>query len=278
MTWSSCGPSTNSCKVARIAERVASALKLGDDPDFFRPRDFSLIRALKGLFTGSAPPKVSESGRANLERAAAGIILGNRAIRPVSGSRLVDISYTDPEPSRAQQIATAYADAVIAANLDKRFQANAYAKTFLEDQIKQLKLRLEESEKVLLDFAQREQIVAVTEKSNIAESNLSAAYATLGSLASERIKNEQLWKQLETANAINLPQLLSNNVIDGLRARRNALVTEYQEKLETFQPSYPSMVQIDNKIKEIDRQIAAEVKTIKASFKAAFESSEQPRK
>ena len=77
---------------------------------------------------------------------------------------MVDITYTDPVPARAQRIATAYADAVIAANLDKRFQANAYAKTFLEDQIKQLKLRLEESEKVLLDFAQREQIVAVTDK------------------------------------------------------------------------------------------------------------------
>ena len=78
---------------------------------------------------------------------------------------------------------------------------------------------------------------------------------------------------LKSATAINLPQLLSNSVIDGLRGRKSQLVTDYQEKLETFQPSYPAMVQIDNKIKEIDRQIAAEVKTIKASFKAAYEAS-----
>ena len=73
----------------------------------------------------------------------------------------------------------AYADAFIASTIDKRFQANAYAKTFLEDQIKQLKLRLEELEKVLLDFAQKEQIVAVTEKSSIAENNLAAAQTAL---------------------------------------------------------------------------------------------------
>ena len=107
-----------------------------------------------------------------------------------------------------------------------------------------------------MDFAEKEQIVAVTEKSSIAENNLASANAALGTLVSERIKNEQLWKQVESADAINLPQLLTNSVIDGLRDKRNALVTEYQEKLETFKPGYPAMVQIKNKIAEIDRQLA----------------------
>ena len=76
-------------------------------------------------------------------------------------------------------------------------------------------------------------------------------------LISERIKNENLWRQVESSDAINLPQLLTNSVIDGLRGKRNALVTEYEEKLQTFKPSYPDMVQISNKIKEIDRQLAS---------------------
>ena len=48
---------------------------------------------------------------------------------------------------------------------------------------------------------------------------------------------------------------------------------EYQEKSETFKPGYPAMVQINNKIEEIDQQLAAEVETIKESLKAAYESS-----
>ena len=113
----------------------------------------------------------------------------------------------------------------------------------------------------------------VNEKTSIAESNLAAANATLGNLAAERTKNEQLWRQMENTDATSLPQLLSNKVIDGLRAQRKALTVEYQEKLETFKPDYPGMVQIDNKIKEIDQQLAAEVQTIKASLKAAYEAS-----
>ena len=199
------------------------------------------MRTIGNLF-GSGPADDKPVDAAAMERWAAGIILGSHGVRPVPGSRLVDVTYTDPDPRRAQRIANAYADAYIASNLDKRFQANAYAKTFLEDQIQQMKLRLEESEKTLLDFAEREQIVLVTEKASIAETNLASANAALGQIISERIRNEQLWKQVAEANAINVPQLLSNSVIDGLRARRNVLTTEYQEKLETFKPTFPAMI------------------------------------
>jgi capsular exopolysaccharide synthesis family protein len=179
----------------------------------------------------------------------------------------------DPKRESAQQVANAYAEAYVASTLDKKFEANAYARTFLEDQVKQLKIRLEDSEKAMVDFAEREKMVEVTEKSSIAENNLAAANTAIGQLISERIKNEQLWRQAENATAINLPQFLSNSVIDVLRGQRKTLETEYQEKLENFKPSYPTMVQISNKMKEIDRQLAAEVKTIKNSLKAAYESS-----
>jgi len=256
-----------------IAERVASALKLGDDSSFFTPREFSIPRFVRGLVGSGAGPTAQVSKRVNYERAAAGIVSANRAIKPLLGSRLVDIAYSDPDPARAQRIAAAYADAFIASNLDKRFEANSYAKVFLEDQLDQLKLRLEQSEKALLDFGQKQEIVQTNDKASIAESDLAGATVALGQLVSERIKSEQLWKQLESANAINLPQLLSNGVIEGLRTKRNALETEYQEKLETFKPSYPAMVQLSNQIAEIDRQLATEVKTLKSSFKAAYEAA-----
>ena len=126
-----------------MAERVASALKLGEDPSFLRPRDFSIIGFFGNLFSSGATP-AQESKKADLQDAASDIVLDNRAVKPVLGSRLVDIGYSDPDPRRAQRIASAYGDAFIASNLDKRFEANSYAKVFLEDQLQQLKLRVEE--------------------------------------------------------------------------------------------------------------------------------------
>src|ERR1039458_865428 len=211
-----------------MAERVVSSLKLGEDPEFLKPQGFSILGFARQLMAPTAPIGESQN-RAGRERAAAGAVLANRVVRPLAGSRLVDLLYSDPDPARAQRIVTAFADAFIASNLDKRFQASAYAKVFLENQLKQLKFRNEESEKVLLEFAKKEQIVVVTDKSNIAEANLAAANAVLGSLAAERIKNEEMWKQVTSAKGINLQQLLPNSVIDGLRARRNAFETERQQ-------------------------------------------------
>jgi polysaccharide biosynthesis transport protein len=258
-------------KSRAISERVVSALQLGDDKEFLKPRDVALTSLLRGVLVEGPP--VAEPPAAARESTAVAIVSKNITVRPVPGSRLIDLSFADPNPRRAERIANAYADAFVASTLDKRFQANASARTFLEDQLKQMKLRLEESEKVLIEFAETEKIIEVSDKASIAESNLQAANTALGVLVSERIKNEQSWNQVQNATGINLPQLLLNSVVDGLRTRRNALATEYEEKLETFKPSYPAMVQISNKIKEIDRQLAVEVKAIKSSLKAAFDAS-----
>jgi polysaccharide biosynthesis transport protein len=254
-----------------LAERVASATQLSVDPGFGKQRGPSVA-----VTSGESEHAGRE--RADRERAVVGTILSNRVVRPLPGSRLVDVSFSDPDPTRAQKVASAFGEAFISFNLDKRFQANAYAKTFLDDQIKQLKLRLEDSEKILLDFAEKEQIVATTDKASIAESNLAAANATLGNIISERIKNEQLWRQAQSATAINLPQILMNKAIEDLRSRRNQLVADYQEKSETFRADYPLMVQITNKIKEIERQLASEANAIKSSLKAAFEASSSQEK
>ncbi len=256
-----------------LAERVASSADLASDQDFFSPQGFSFLGFIRGLLSGGGQKPPTTPDRSELTQAAANILMDSTTVRPVPGSRLVDISYRDPNPARAQRIANAYAEAFVASNLDKRFEANAYAKTFLEDQLKQLKARTEDSEKALIEFGEKEKILELNDKSSIVESNLAAANTALGNLIAERTKNEQLWKQVEEVKGFELPQLLSNRVIDGLRSKRNELETEYKEKLETFKPQYPAMIQLQNRISEIDRQLATEVKTVRGALKAAYESS-----
>ena len=122
-----------------IAERVAAITHLASDPDFNKQAGFSL----SALFGGSEK-SARKNKESSQEGAAVQAILGNHVVHPLAGSKLVDVSYSDPSPERAQRIAAAYGEAFIAFNLDRRFQINSYARLFLEDQIKQLKLRLEE--------------------------------------------------------------------------------------------------------------------------------------
>jgi len=253
-------------KSRAMAERVVSTLKLMNDGDFLASGRGS-IGTIAGFFV---MPKPSPE---NSHVAAIALIVQGVEVKPVVGSRLVDVSYTDPNPGRAQKIANAYADAYMASNVDKRFKANAYAKNFLDDQIKQLKLRMEESERASLEFAEKEKIVEVNDKASVAENNLQAANTALGQLISERIKAEQQWRQVQNTPATHLSQFLSNKFIEELRTHKKELETEYQEKLESFKPGYPAMVQISNKIKETDKQLASEVNAIRNSLKAGYEAA-----
>jgi len=261
-------------KSSAVTQRVAKLAGLADEPDFFQPRSVSLMQMVRSLLSGAAADEEgAKPNKAALETMAAWIVAANSSVRQVPGSRLVDISYSDISAERAARVANAYADAFIALNLDKRFQVNVYAKSFLEEQLGQLKIRLEEAERAALAFAEKEEFVVTNEKASIAETNLAGANTSLGGLIAERMKAEQLWRQVEKVDAINLPQFLLNPVIQSLRSARNALETEYNEKLQTFKPEYPAMVQLSQRMKEIDRQIVAEVKTIKDLHKAAFEQA-----
>ncbi|MCF6199915.1 MAG: polysaccharide biosynthesis tyrosine autokinase, partial [Hyphomicrobiaceae bacterium] len=253
-----------------MAERVVVKLGLAKNGEFAELRSQSMTRSIKKFIVSKE--KGTESAKEQQQHAAA-IVKKNVAVKPVGLSALVDISFTDRSPELAQRIADTYVASVIASNIDKRFQANSYAKTFLEDKIGQLKLRLEESRKAQIEFAQKEKIVEVNKSASIAQTNLAAANTALGVLISQRIKKEQSWQQVQAAKGINLSQFLANSVIDGLRGARNKLATEYREKRKIFKPGYPDMVQISDKIKEVDRQIATEVSAIKQSLKADYESA-----
>ncbi len=135
-----------------LAERVVSKLSLNDEQDFFKS-GVSLTGLIFSIFGGDLGEKPASV--AELQERAISIIASRVEIKPVPGARLVDITYYDPVPVRAQRIASAYAEAYVASTVDKRFQANAYAKTFLEDQIKQLKLRLEELGESLARFCRK---------------------------------------------------------------------------------------------------------------------------
>ena len=266
-----CARNWNCCKAAIWPSASPSIANLSAAPEPEKSSGFSLFT----LF-GGKPENARPTAAPARNDVGVGAVLGGRASSRFPGSRLIDISFTDPSPQRAQRVANAFGEAFINFNLDKRLESNAYAKTFLDDQIKQLKIRLQDAEKAMIDFAQKEQLIASNDKDSKASSNFDQVSAALSVATAERIRNELQWKQVEAANAINLPQLLTNATISQLRAARGALTAEYQEKSTTYGPNYPAMVEIKNKIAEIDRQLAAEVKTIKASYKAAYEASARP--
>lgn len=245
-----------------LALRVVQDLNLTQDPHF-KP-------LLEGVGEGEKPAQRLQEQR----RVLADILLGDVSVEPVRNSRLVRINVDSPDPNVAARVANAWSQAFIAANLERRFDASSYAGKYLEERLAQLKAKLEDSEKALVEFASQEQIVSVGEdKPSLSAQNLSELNASLAKAQDERIRAEAEWAQAAQGEGLGLPQVVGNPLIQRLREERSKLQGEYQEKLRTFKPDYPDMQRLSGQIAEIDRQIAGEVGHIRSSVKARYDAA-----
>ena len=257
-------------KSRSLAQRVATDLDLGNAPNFLNPKSSSPWGL---LWEKVFPPHSADAG--DFERrkaAAASLVQGGVGVSPLLNSRLVRISFDSADPEWAYKIANGIADSFIGANLDRRFGASAYARTFLKERLEELKIKLEESERALVAYAEKEQILTVKGQPSMADSDLTALQNELQKVRTQRISAQELWEQADKTKGLALPQLLNDKSIENLRGRRATLMGEYQDKLSLFKPDYPDMRKIKAQLDQIDRDIEATSRAIKDSLKATYDS------
>jgi len=199
-------------------------------------------------------------------------------VEPVRTTRLVKIHYDSPDPAFAILSANSLAEAFQSRNLETRFETSSYAKNYLEDQLKQLKLKLEDSEAQLVRFAAREQIVGSGDENagTLPEQNLGALNAALAKAKEERIRAQSKWVQAQSSmGMVTFGETGTNSIVRTLMESRSELVAEYQNKLSQFKPAYPAMLQLKAQIDETDKQIAQEVANIKSAIRAEYEAAQQ---
>ncbi|MBK6726639.1 MAG: polysaccharide biosynthesis tyrosine autokinase [Xanthomonadales bacterium] len=259
-----------------LAERVATTLQLGSDTAVVGPGQPSPWRRLFGSLFGagksSAPDKAS-AAKAVDDRAHASTVQDGLTVDPVRSSRLVRLHFDSPDPAFAARVVNAVGEAYISTNLERRFGASSYAKGYLEDRLAQLKLKLEESEKQLVEFAQREEILSIDNEA-IANQDVVSLNGAVSEAQRARFQAEARWRQIEALGTAVLPHdMLEQSMVRSLQERRNALRATYQEKLRVYKPEYPEMRQLRAQLDEVDQQIAIEAGNIKKTVKAQYDAA-----
>jgi polysaccharide biosynthesis transport protein len=234
----------------------------------------SIRRAIgKMLPTANIPPEQQDVDVAALQRAAAYKVMGGLSVQPVGPSRIVRLSFEFPDPEWSQRVVNAVANTFVSLTLDRRFQSTTEARAFLEERLEELRLKLEDSEAKLVEYAQAQGIVNVEERQSLVSANLAAVAAQLSESSRERLRAEQLLRQADATGGLALPQILNDQSVHTMRERRAQLSAEYHDKLGFFKPEYPEMAMLQAQIDEIDRQIQESVDIAKASLRATYESA-----
>ncbi len=268
-------------KSRSLAERVVDQLGLARKEASAPARGKSLTdwiaESVDGRNVGNpATQKPAAVAREEEARAAqAQMLLSSLTVEPVRNSRLVRLSFDSADPATAATVINAFAQNYVNLNLERRYEATAYAKTFLEERLAQVKLRLEEAERKMLEYARDYDIVALggEKGGTTASRNLEDFNAALAEAQQARIKAEALFNQLQAATGGNLPQVLESRIIATLRDARVRLESEYQDKSNTYLSEHPTMVDLQGRIKEIEKQIAKEKKVIADSIRADYDAA-----
>jgi polysaccharide biosynthesis transport protein len=194
-------------------------------------------------------------------------------VEPIRNSRLVRLYYQSPDPQLATTILNNLAKSYINLNLERRFDASTYARNFLQERLQQVKAKLEESERDLVEISRREEIIAIDQKESVITGNLTAASAALIEAGQKRMEAEAIYRQMQATRGQGLTQVLESKIIQDLKQTKAKLEAQYQDDLSTYKPAYPNMVELRNQIKQVDAMINEEVGNIRAAITSNFEAA-----
>ena len=252
-----------------LARRVVAAMDLQHNADFQRLLRPSPLGRLLGLLHGGG---IKPDAEAKL-RSDADALLGMLSVQPVLNSKLVAVSIDTPDPRLSAQIANAYADQYIRSNLDRRMAASGYAKQYLEQRLQQLKLRLEDSDKQLVAFAQQHDIVNISDKQSLVGQQLEQLNVALAQAEQDRYKAEARWRQIRSVPADQVAQVLGDPVIQKLQQSYAEDQAKYQDQLRIYKPAFPAMLQLHAKLDEMQKQIAARSTVLRDSVRSTYQAA-----
>ena len=192
-----------------LARRVVRKLQLQDVPEFNGTRaadeHAACLAAHDAAAPGGAgaagsrqalePPKADETSD---ESALVSAFLSRVRVVPVPDSRLVDVFFQGQNASVRGEAANTLVDEYVAQNLEVKLQSTQNMLEWLEREVATQQAKVEQSERELADYRDRENAMSLDDKNNIVLSRLNALNDAVLRARTTRIEKEAIYKQVKT--------------------------------------------------------------------------------
>ncbi len=262
-------------KTRAVARRVVRRLKLHEVPEFTESTRQGLILdlfsgvtgALRGLFSKSneprpenpSPPPVAENPSAEApspqEEGLIGRLIGQLSVTTLRNTRLIAVGCSSPSPELAAQICNVLAEEFIEQHLKSKYDATIRATDFLRKQLDDLKIRVEQSEESLIEYARAKNIVNLNERETINRKRLADLNDELTRAEAELISQTARHDAARTATHEGFPETLKDSRIRDLEARIAERESELASLSERYGPAWPEVKEVNLRLGEVRRQL-----------------------
>jgi polysaccharide biosynthesis transport protein len=230
-----------------------------------------------------ADPLQADSNRAS---ALLGAFRGNLRVTLIPNTRIIEIHYTSTDPQLAAGAVNTLAATYVEQNFKTKFESTMQASDWLSKQLVDLQMKVETSQEKLVRYQKEHEILGTDEKTNIITEKLGELNKEMTMAESDRMQKEAVYRQTQTNDPDAIAAAITSDtaggasgatsaLLDKLREQQVALRIQVAEISSQFGPSYPKVVQLNNQLKEIDRQLQSEmnkaVDHLKGQYLAALQ-------
>jgi polysaccharide biosynthesis transport protein len=205
-------------------------------------------------------------------------------VKPQTGTRLVTISFSAPDPMLAARIANAQVRTYVAQGEQRRDQASTTARDFLEKKLQQVQDRVEKSEAALNDYRRQRGIVAAPsdDKTNVLTQRLAELEKALTSAETARIALESEIHLIHAGDYDSLPMVINSALIQNLKQEYAKADADYASLASQFKPGYPELEEVNahrNELRtRLDRDMQQVADSIQWSYKASVAREDELHK
>ena len=187
-------------------------------------------------------------------------------------TRMLAVSYEDHDPQLAAKVATRLATNYIDYNFRQKYEATRQASGWMEQQLDELKAKVESSQQALVEYEREHEIVNTSETSNVQEQILSDLSKDLTNAESDRLQKEALYRQVQSDRK-QLAALVHDDLLQRLEEKAADLQDQYTDALAQYGPKFPKALRLQDEIEGIKSQISTEQERVLARIRKDYMSA-----
>jgi capsular exopolysaccharide synthesis family protein len=161
----------------------------------------------------------------------------------------------------ATEIANALVRTFVEENFRTKYESVTQTSVWLSTELADLQMKVQTSEEKLVRYQKDHSILGVDEKQNIVTAKLDELNKELTAAQTDRIQKESNYRLAETGDPAVFTKTSregTGSMLGKLREKEAELSTQYAQATTQFGPGYPKVAELNNQLKQLRREIAAE--------------------
>lgn len=212
---------------------------------------------------------------------------GNLRASLTPNTRIIEIHYRSTDAQLAANAVNTLVATYTEQNFKTKFESTMQASDWLSKQLVDLQMKVETSQEKLVRYQKEHEILGIDEKQNIITQKLDELNKELTAAESDRMQKEAVYRMTQTsdpdavASAVasdptaTLAGTGSSPLLDRLHQQEADLKIQIAELSTQFGPAYPKVAQLNNQLREVDRQVQGETRKAVDHLRGLYQAALQ---